>query len=460
MSNLDFVNMNVAVIDDDVTILEYLREFLTTLGLKVDVFKSAELALESMGELTTAKSIPEFKYDLILADVHLPGISGIELLKKLKKKVSDVLLILISAHINTKEAVQGIKEGAYDYVEKPFDPDRLEIIIRNSLRLKVAQRASQANNSPIQLGGVHCPSPSMRIIYELIRRTAPTDSNVLISGESGVGKELVAKAIHENSLRSRSAFVSINCSAIPENLLESELFGHAKGSFTGAHQARPGLFAEANRGTLFLDEIGDLNPLLQVKLLRAIQEKQVRPVGSNQYVSTDVRIISATNLNLANAVKEGKFREDLYYRLNVIPIHVPPLRQRKEDVLLLAEYFLKLNCDKLAVPLKTFSNQALEKLLSLRFRGNVRELQNIIERSVIFSIGNTINEWDIPVPDETEGLLVELTQDLPKLDELERLYVKSILEQHKGDKQAVAKILGVSKRTLYRKLEEAPRVVV
>ncbi len=459
MSNVDFVNMNVAVIDDDETILEYLREFLTTLGLKVDVFKSAEIALESMGEPTVAKSIHEFKYDLILADVHLPGISGIELLKKLKKRVSDVLLILISAHINTKEAVQGIKEGAYDYVEKPFDPDRLEIIIRNSLRLKVAQRASHANNSPIQLGGVHCPSPSMRIIYELIRRTAPTDSNVLISGESGVGKELVAKAIHENSLRSRSPFVSINCSAIPENLLESELFGHAKGSFTGAHQARPGLFAEANRGTLFLDEIGDLNPILQVKLLRAIQEKQVRPVGSNQYISTDVRIVSATNLNLANAVKEGKFREDLYYRLNVIPIHVPPLRQRKEDVLLLAEYFLKINCDKLAVPIKSFSNQALEKLLSLRFRGNVRELQNTIERSVIFSVGATINEWDIPVPDETEGLLVELTQDLPKLDELERLYVKSILEQHKGYKQAVAKILGVSKRTLYRKLEEATKAV-
>ncbi len=440
---------HVAVVDDDDAVLDYLSVFLKSLGLTATVFRTAE---EAWRVIEKDQSV----FDLILADVHLPGMTGIDLLKTVRKVNSDLLVILISAQVRVKDAVLGIKAGAYDYVEKPFDPDRLEIVVRNALKLHAARKEAFLSRQ-IKIPGVQCQSPSMRVIYEVILRSASADSNVLVTGETGVGKELVARAIHDNSVRAHHPFVTINCSAIPETLLESELFGHAKGSFTGATSDRAGLFSEANNGTLFLDEIGDLNPLMQVKLLRVIQEREVRPVGSNRSHSVNVRLVTATNRNLPAAVKDGKFREDLFYRLNVIPIHVPPLRQRRDDIGVLAEYFLKSTCSNLKIPPKKLSHQALEKLIHMRFPGNVRELQNIVERSVVFSDSAVINEWDIGTPDDTGGVLEELAQEMPKLDELEHRYVRSILERHSGDKQAVAKILGVSKRTVYRRLEMAQK---
>ncbi len=444
--------VKIALIDDDESVLNYLGEFFSGQGMGIYTFNSAEQALRAL-PMSQSRNGP---FDLVLADVNLPGISGIDLLKELKRQFPSLILILISAQIDVKDAVIGIKEGAYGlHPEEAADLDRLSVIIRNALQLRAAQRSSESDSLPIKSSGVICPSPAMRVIYDLIRRAAPTDSSVLVYGESGVGKELVARAIHDNSSRAKYPFVSINCSAIPENLLESELFGHAKGSFTGAHQERSGLFAEANGGTLFLDEIGDLNPLLQVKLLRAIQEKKVRPVGANRYQDVDVRIVSATNKNLSQAVKEGKFREDLYYRLNVIPIHVAPLRQRREDIVVLAEHFLEVVCGKMGLDSKHFSSQAMEKLLKMDFRGNVRELQNTIERSVIFSDGSIVEPTHIPSPLETETppIISGLSNDLPPLEELESLYIKSILERYQ-DKQVAADILGVSRRTLYRRIEE------
>ncbi len=409
LSEYEPEGVRIALVDDDPAILDFLSAFLENQRFEVESFEHAE---QFQAKLNSSNAHP-MPFDLVLADVNLPGMNGIELLKLIKKQSPEVQLILISAHVDVKQAVLGIKEGAYDYIEKPIDLDRLTVILRNAVALSIAQRTARSANIPIRYEGVICPSASMRVVYDLIRRSATTDSNVLIFGESGVGKELVAKAIHDNSLRSTKPFVSINCSAIPENLLESELFGHVKGSFTGAHQERPGLFAEANGGTLFLDEIGDLNPLLQAKLLRAVQERKIRPVGSNRHYAIDVRLVSATNRNLSQSVKENKFREDLFYRLNVIPIHVPPLRQRKEDILVLADHFLKTVSTRMGKEKKTFSNQAMEKLLKMMFRGNVRELQNIIERCVVFSDGAQITESDIPVPAEVDGLLVELTQDTP-----------------------------------------------
>ena len=278
----------------------------------------------------------------------------------------------------------------------------------------------------------------------------------MITGESGVGKELIARAIHENSRRSDFPFVSVNCSAIPESLLESELFGHSKGSFTGASRERKGLFEEASGGTLFLDEIGDLNLLLQSKLLRVLQEKKVRLVGDNKMRNVDVRIISATNKNLIQEVKNGNFREDLYYRLNVIPLHVPPLRQRKEDIPILANYFLEKFSKKNERGVLGFTEAAKKKLSHMHFKGNVRELQNVIERSVVLSHGKWITDADIPVTEtfDDNDLVYEVGADLPTLKSVEDRYIKSVLKKMNGEKLAAAKVLGISRRTLYRRLTE------
>lgn len=449
--------VKLIAVDDDSAILGYLTEYFSSQNLDLITFDNPEVALAKIESQTQSAKDDNSIVDVAFVDIKMPSINGIEFARKLRKLIPDCTIILMSAFTDVQDAVVGIKEGAYDYIEKPFNIDRLEVVVRNVLRLKTAEHSAGLDKAPINFNGVLCKSQSMATVYELVRRAAPTDSNVLITGESGVGKELIARAIHENSIRSAKPFISINCSAIPESLLESELFGHSKGSFTGAHQERSGLFAAANEGTLFLDEIGDLNLSLQAKLLRVVQERKIRPVGSDKYYNINVRLVSATNKNLTTAVNENLFREDLYYRLNVIPIHVPPLRQRKEDIIILANFFLRQFNEKLGTKVKSFSSQALEKLLRMRFKGNVRELQNVVERSYIFSNGDVINESDIPTQEEPNVLLDELTQDLPSLRELENLYIKSIMERYQWNKQVVAKVLGLSRRTLYRRLEEAER---
>ena len=323
--SLDHVQRRLAIVDDDEGILAYLEDILSQSGFQVQCFKNAESFLMKLEASVDSK---QGLVDVILCDVRLPGKDGHTLLGDLKEKSPDIPLILMTAFAEVEMVVQAIRDGAFDYLEKPFDSTRLVSILENALRFR---RLSYENkflknivDPDIQLQGVQCQSPSMKAVYDLIKRVAPTDSSVLITGESGVGKEIVARAIHDNSSRSEKPFISINCSAIPESLLESELFGHTRGSFTGATHHRKGLFEEADGGTLFLDEIGDLKFSLQAKLLRVFQEKRIRAIGDNDFRVVDVRILTATHKDLPEEIRANRFREDLYYRLNVIPIHIPP----------------------------------------------------------------------------------------------------------------------------------------
>jgi two-component system response regulator HydG len=453
----DSVQRRVAVIDDDEGIRLYLGEVLRNFGFEVQEFSSAEsfLLMIDAGHKATAPFA-----DVVLCDVRLPGLDGLSFVSAIKQRSFDIPVILMTAYAEVASAVRAMREGAYDYLEKPFDTSRLNSVLENALRFR---RLSFENkflknmiDPDLKLQGVQCHSPAMRAIYDLVKRVAPTESSVLITGESGVGKEVIARAIHDNSNRAEKPFISINCSAIPESLLESELFGHTKGSFTGATQHRKGLFEEADGGTLFLDEIGDLHFSLQAKLLRVFQEQKIRAVGDNKFRSVNVRIITATHKNLSEEIKENRFREDLYYRLNVIPIHIPPLRQRKEDVVILAKHFLDRSARKNKMDVKNFTPAALTKLVHLPWKGNVRELQNVIERSVILSSGTSIDEMDIPVghANDLEDMMDDMSFDMPTLRDVERRYIMSVLKKHNGKKDAAARVLGMSRRTLYRKLTQ------
>lgn len=451
----DSVQRRIAVIDDDEGIRLYLGEVLGQQGFQVQEYPNAEQFLVRLDH--SLKSGVPF-VDVILCDVRLPGLDGLTFVSRLKERTVEMPVILMTAFAEVQSAVRAMREGAYDYLEKPFDLSRLNSVLENAVRFR---RLSYENqflkdmiDPDIQLQGVQCQSPSMRAVYDLVKRVAPSDSSVLITGESGVGKDVVARALHDNSARADRPFVSINCSAIPESLLESELFGHTKGSFTGATQHRKGLFEEADGGTLFLDEIGDLHFSLQAKLLRVFQEQKIRAVGDNKFRSVDVRIITATHKNLANQIKEGLFREDLYYRLNVIPIHIAPLRQRKEDIISLAKHFLEQSAQRNKLEVKSFTPSALTKLVSLPWNGNVRELQNVVERSVVLSSGNAIDDADIPIEQaaDSDELVEEVGFDMPSLRDVEQRYIMSVLRKHNGKKDAAAKVLGMSRRTLYRKL--------
>lgn len=460
----------VAVIDDDDGVLIYLQDLFNELGFCFLGYKCAEDFFSDLDKNNANSPMQNF-VDAILCDIRLPGIDGISVIKKTHGTIGfNVPIVLITAFSSAPKAVEAIKEGAYDYLEKPFDPSRLSLVLENAMRLRQvsienSRLRGQVTHETLKLQGILCTSPAMRVIYDLVKRVAQTSSSVLVTGESGVGKEVIARAIHDNSDRAAKPFVSINCSAIPESLLESELFGHSKGSFTGASQHRRGLFEEADGGTLFLDEIGDLDCSLQVKLLRVLQEQKIRPVGDNKFRTVNVRIITATHKNLAAEIRSRRFREDLYYRLNVIPIHIPPLRQRKEDIPALSAYFLEKFSRKNDIQLRGFTEEAMTKLMHLPWKGNVRELQNVIERSVVLSSGAWIEEADIPIwieQDSTElgEVLSDLGQDLPSLKDFEKRYILSVLQKNNGKKDAAAKTLGLSRRTLYRKLSIArsPRV--
>lgn len=453
-------DIRVAVIDDDEATGLYLTEFLTSKGVNVKSFSSPQDGLNYLLNLKETKKPP---FDLIFSDVKMPEMNGIELTKKIVELFPDTPIILITAYAQIEQAVQSIQVGAFDYLEKPLDLQRLEVTMRNALNARQLHLEKIAfHKQELKYDGIFCRSPSMQAIYDLIPKLSKSDSSVLITGESGVGKELIARSIHDNSKRSSSPFISVNCAAIPESLLESELFGHSKGAFTGAHAERKGLFEEANGGTLFLDEIGDLNLNLQVKLLRVLQEKKIRPVGNNQLKEIDVRIITATNKDLNQSIKNQTFREDLYYRLNVIPVHIPPLRQRREDIEILAEYFLADFSKRNDRKISGFTKDAMQKLMHMKFNGNVRELQNVIERSVVLSHDNWIDAQDVPINEDLneEDILYELTSDIsphskmPSLRDVETKYIKSVLKRHGGKKLTACKVLGLSRRTLYRKLRE------
>ena len=401
------------------------------------------------------------RLDLVISDLHMPDMSGIEFIEKFREQTSDIPIILITAFGSIETAVQAIRKGAFDYTTKPFKLDEMSVTVARALRF----RDLQIENSRLQNEVDHSQSfakiigksPGMREVFDLIRRVAPASANVLVSGESGTGKERVARAIHDQGPRRANSFVAINCTAIPESLMESELFGHAKGAFTGAITKKRGLFEEAEGGTIFLDEIGDMNLALQAKLLRVIQERKIRAVGEIVDRDVDVRIIAATHKDLKAAIKNGTFREDLYYRLSVIPIVIPPLRHRREDIAILAEHFLKKYSAANHSPVAQFSPEAIARLIAMPWEGNVRELENVIERAVVLARGPTIEARDLS--GNAEGDVESFFEaagngTLPTLDDIEKRYFKFILDKTGGRKEKAAQILGVSRRTLYRKERE------
>ncbi|MBP8981196.1 MAG: sigma-54-dependent Fis family transcriptional regulator [Syntrophobacterales bacterium] len=447
----------ILVVDDDLGMRDLLEIMLSREGYDVTCCGEPEKALQRCRKEG---------YDLVITDLKMPRMDGIEFLKNVKEIQPECQVILITAFASGNTAVSAMKEGAYDYLEKNFDIEELKRIIREALEKKGVKKEESVGlkdgEEGFGFGGMIGNSKAMRKVYEIIRKVSETTANILILGESGTGKELVAKAIHEHSPRKNMPFVVINCGGIPENLLESEFFGYMKGSFTGAFTDKAGLFEIARNGTIFLDEIGELPSLLQVKLLRVVQEKTFRRIGGTTDIKVDIRIISATNQNLEEKVRRGEFREDLYYRLNVIPINLPALRHRKEDIPTLTKYFIDKYSREFSKEIKTISSYALQLLMDYPFPGNIRELENIIERSVALESTNIIlpdNLFIQPV-DTGDNYLTGLTIpetgiDLnEKLAQIERKLIEEALVKTKGSKTKAAEILKISFDSLRYRIDK------
>ena len=447
----------ILVVDDDQGMREFLEIMLTQEGYSVSAASDAGKALSRCRKEA---------FDLIITDLKMPKMDGIEFLREVKNLSPEALVILITAYASGETAVTAMHEGAYDYIEKDFAIDDLKKIIRDALAKKGVKRNDalflKEVEEAVGFGSMIGNSREMLKLYATIKKVADTPANVLILGESGTGKELVARAIHGNSARVTMPFMVINCGGIPENLLESELFGYIKGSFTGAYTDKPGLFEIARGGTVFLDEIGELPPLLQVKLLRVVQEKTFRRIGGAEDIHVDVRIISATNQNLADNVKSGSFREDLYYRLNVIPLHLPPLRERKEDIAALTRHFIEKYSREFGKEIKTISAYALELLMHYPFPGNIRELENIIERSVALETSNIILPENLilshaHVKKESDALSeisetgINLNDELAKF---EKALIEKALLKAQGSKTKAAELLKISYDSLHYRSEK------
>ncbi|MCM0607163.1 MAG: sigma-54-dependent Fis family transcriptional regulator [Xanthomonadaceae bacterium] len=453
---------HIVVIDDDREMRSMLQDFLTAEGYEITTFPLAIDALKALrpgGSLE--KGSPSIEVDLIISDLKMAQMDGMEFLKILQKERHEIPVILITAFGSIDTAIEAMKNGAYHYIVKPFKLAEMRVAIERSMEKRILSKDNEILRQEIRknfaMGDTFLGrSPSMQQIFSLVKKVSHSIANILITGESGTGKEMVARAIHNSGSRASKPFIAINCTAIPESLLESELFGHAKGSFTGAIQRKKGLFEEASGGTLFLDEIGDMSPSLQAKLLRVIQERKVRPVGDNQMIDVDVRIVAATHKDIKAAIKEGLFREDLFYRLSVIPISIPPLRDRQEDIPLLAQHFLEKYSAQNGSQVRGFSPKVIDKLLKLKWEGNVRELENVIERAVVLATGSLIEESDIPNADvqSPDQFFNQSTQNFPTLAQLEEKYMKLVLDKTSGRKDKASQILGINRRTLYRKERE------
>ncbi len=402
----------------------------------------------------------EKSFDVVITDLRLPDLDGLEVLKACKRYSPETMVVLITAHGSVDTAVEAMKFGAYDYVTKPFPMDELLLMLKRLIRLKDLEEENQLLKEQVEgrynFSGLIAKSENMAAIIEKIKIVSQTDSTVLIMGENGTGKEVVADAIHYNSLRKNEPFIKISCAALPETLLEAELFGYEKGAFTGAVKQKKGRFELADKGTLFLDEIGEMSQAIQVKLLRVLQEKTFDRLGGTETLCADVRIICATQRDLRKEVKNGNFREDLFYRLNVVPITLPPLRERRGDIMLLANHFLKYFAEQHKKPIKGFAIEAMEKLLKYPFPGNVRELENAVERAVVMGKGEEIQPWDLPEEINADAFKVmnemESYENLSKaIKDFERQYITKVLEETKGNKSLAAKLLGVSRKTLWEK---------
>lgn len=441
---------SILVVDDDQQNREMLAEALSQVGFDVDIACDGAEALSKANEAM---------YDAVLSDIRMTPLSGLDLLNSFRKTMPEMPIVLLTAFGSVDTAIQAMKQGAYNYITKPVNLDELVFTMTRAVehrRLiednRTLQRAFSERPRTASLIG---QSKKLVEVFKLVGRVSRSRAAVLIQGESGTGKELIARAIHDNSPRALHRFVAVNCSAIPDSLLESELFGHIKGSFTGAHILRRGLLEEASGGTFFLDEVGDLSSVGQAKLLRVLQEGEIRRIGSNESVRVDVRIIAASRRNLADLIEAGRFREDLLYRLNTVNIVIPPLRERPEDIPLLAEFFLARYGDEKEVPVTSFSPAAMRALTAYAWPGNVRELEHVVERAVALASNAILSTEDLaPEVLQSNGGQTDRLELLPgTLKALQREQVLKMLESAHGNKERTARLLGISRRTLYRLLD-------
>jgi len=438
--------VKVLVVDDEAIVRESLRDWLIDVGYQVFTAENGPKALEI---------IERERLGIVIADLVMPGMDGIEMMKRAREIQPDIEVIIITAYASIPTAIAAMKEGAYDYIEKPFCPERAELLIKKLAQHQelVVENLSlrQRLEDHYRFENIITKSSKMQRMIELIKVVAKSNATVLITGESGTGKELVARAIHSQSHRQSKPFVAVSCAALPESLLESELFGHEKGSFTGAYARKKGKFEFANGGTLFLDEVGEMSANIQVHLLRVLEEKEFSRVGGNEPIKVDVRVVSATNKDLRKAIEKGEFREDLYYRLNVVPIELPPLRERKEDIPLLAQHFLNKFALENKKEVSEFSPEATEFLLGYDWPGNVRELENAIERAAILAKDSLITIADLP---QENMSLARSTMPEKNLREVEKEHILDVLGETGGNYSEAARLLGITRMTLYKKARE------
>jgi two-component system response regulator HydG len=443
---------SVLVVDDESGILDTLRILLRNEGFEVTTAQGGKAGLEQ---------IRTGAHDLILSDVRMPQVSGLDILNAAREQDPMTPVILMTAQASLQSAIQAVNSGAFYYIQKPFSNDELVAILRRACEFRQVRVENKQLKQEIRRRdktAVARPIGKSKRFLELLKlaeHVAPTESTVLIQGESGTGKEVVARYIHNLSSRADGPFLSINCGALPENLLESELFGHVKGSFTGAVRDKQGLFAAARGGSFFLDEVGEMPPSLQVKLLRVLQEREAIPVGATEAIPVDVRIIAATNRDLEEEIRRGNFRSDLFYRLNVIALNLPPLRDRRDDLLLLLEAFLQNMAQEAGTEPKALSSEALDAVMVYEWPGNVRELENALEHAVVLSRGNLIEAAALPeriTRRRKEPLVAERSYRNPTLEVIERAYIMWVLQAEGGNKTRAAEVLGIDPSTLYRKL--------
>jgi len=442
----------ILIVDDEESIRDVLRQLFEYEGHEVETAASGAAALAGLDGN---------RPDAVFLDVKMQGMDGLEVLERIRASSPGIPVVMVSGHATIDTAIEATRRGAYDFLEKPLDTDRLLLTLRNVLEVRgLSESVAQLRSEVEERYRIVGESAAIRRVLERIERVAPTDTRVLITGENGTGKELVARAIHRLSRRSERPFVEVNCAAIPSELIESELFGHVKGSFTGAVQDRAGKFEQADRGTLFLDEVGDMSMAAQAKVLRALEEGRVTRVGGQKAKEVDVRVVSATNKELDREIEESGFREDLYYRLNVVPIHVPPLRDRREDIPLLVEHFVELMRMREGLPARTFSPEAIDRLAGLDWSGNVRELRNTVERLLILASGERVTPGDVDLlvggggkgRDGSEGLLESATYADFK-EHSERLFLLAKLRDHDWNVSETARSLDMPRSNLYKKME-------
>ncbi|MDD3637378.1 MAG: sigma-54 dependent transcriptional regulator [Bacteroidales bacterium] len=434
---------SILIVDDEASVRDSLYNWFLEDGFEVSCAEDASKAL---------KILDHEHFDIILADIKMPGMDGLELLRRIKQIKPDAIIIIITAFATVDTAVQALKDGAFDYVTKPFDPDDLSHLIRNALRqvsLKEENETLRERVSALeQVEDIIGESQAVKKMLTEVEQVAQSNTSVIITGESGTGKELIAKAIHANSLRKFFPLVSVHCGALTESLLESELFGHEKGAFTGAVYTRKGRFEMADNGTIFLDEIATISSKMQVELLRVLESKSFVRVGGNKTITSDFRVICATNRDLKKMVNEGSFREDLYYRLNVVNINVPPLRERKDDIPLLVNYFIAKYCKSMSRPLVNMEAAAMKRLQDYDFPGNVRELENIIERAIVVGNGKEIKLRDLPL---SKPVTLSKTESL---NDLEKQHIAQVLTKYSWNISRAAQALGIDRVTLYNKIKK------